>query len=546
MIEIMLALAIGAILMVPLGAWSYGTMKAGIVSRDELGKASATGLLNVYFLRDVASARLMATGAEGATDCANVPSGSSGTPVLSVSLSGDKPVRFVYVVVGGSATVPAKLVRHRCGAGGVLQSQNRIMGRVEAASVMVSCRNAAAVIVACSNPTAVRTSFTVRPWTNSGPRAPITVSGTRRTTGSGVGFAQSNPPNVGFTISPERGDSDTEFTLTSTTTDPDNDPLTLTWTLPSDASPVADLHASTIKFRLRSSGEVSLSASDGTGNVDTGTRRITIINRPPSITSDPTCVLINGRTFQLTGTAEDPDGDPLAFTWGTPDGGTLNGTGPQWTAPAGISGEQRVQLDVTDGTNPASSRNATCTVGVPASSGVTANPAFAGGLVSKPIPPNQLLHIEFTATTPGTTSTSWQLFRKGAVAPVNALANGPMWALDFAPSEHGEYEIVVTTDGVAGPRVPFKVNAQATVTLAVTAQAGTVPKVVSFRSTASDPEGAISATSWDFGDGTPISRNPAGDMDHSFAAAGTYKVTFSVTDSDGAVAEVSQTIVVGP
>jgi PKD repeat protein len=57
----------------------------------------------------------------------------------------------------------------------------------------------------------------------------------------------------------------------------------------------------------------------------------------------------------------------------------------------------------------------------------------------------------------------------------------------------------------------------------------------------SDPDGTIASYAWDFGDGTT---RPGAMVDHTYAAAGTYTVTLTVTDDDGATGQASQSVTV--
>jgi PKD repeat protein len=79
--------------------------------------------------------------------------------------------------------------------------------------------------------------------------------------------------------------------------------------------------------------------------------------------------------------------------------------------------------------------------------------------------------------------------------------------------------------------------------LAVTPSSGVSPVTVT-ASTAgsSDPDGAIASTSVNFGDGTVASVGPGGAASHVYVAAGTYLVSATVTDNNGAQSTVAVSV----
>jgi hypothetical protein len=540
--EILIALAIASLLVVPLGAWTFGTLRAGFVTQDELGQANATGLLNTYFLRDVASARSVVTPAGGVTNC----TGATGQrPIIRLIQSGDVTTSVVYAV--GIGSDPVALFRNECAPNGDLVNSDEVMTRVQGSGAGAECLPASgAPVVACDDPASVRARMTVPKLHNDGTVVPLVVSGVRRTTGAGTGFSQSNPPFAGFTLSPgDRGYRTTEFTATSTSTDPDDDELTLTWSFPSDAQDIViSADKKTARFRLASSGNVGLTASDGS-NATNGSKSIEIINRPPIVSAASACTVANGRTFNLVGSASDPDGDAVSISWTDPGGAPIAGS--QWTAPDGATGSQTLTLTATDATGRLAVQQVSCYLVAPVDEGITITPTPTPGGVVNAVPPNGSLELSFAAINPGGAVIDWLLYVKGSATPVNSASATDPWRLPFLSSEEGEYEIVRLTDGTPGQRVGFRVNVQPAVTLAVASQTGTVPAfTVEFDSTATDSgAGSVVATTWDFGDGTVVDA-PPGRVSHTYTTAGTFNVRFRAVDNDGGVGEAVLPLVVAP
>ena len=63
---------------------------------------------------------------------------------------------------------------------------------------------------------------------------------------------------------------------------------------------------------------------------------------------------------------------------------------------------------------------------------------------------------------------------------------------------------------------------------------------VSVTSTSTDPDGTIVGSSWNWGDGSPADSGPT--ASHSYAAAGNYTVTLTVTDDDGATGTTARVV----
>ena len=89
-------------------------------------------------------------------------------------------------------------------------------------------------------------------------------------------------------------------------------------------------------------------------------------------------------------------------------------------------------------------------------------------------------------------------------------------------------------EGIANQRPSVSISANKT--------GGPTPLTVDFTSSATDPDGTIASMQWDLGDGTVSS---LASVQHVYASAGTYPVSFTATDDKGAYTIARDTIYAG-
>lgn len=109
---------------------------------------------------------------------------------------------------------------------------------------------------------------------------------------------------------------------------------------------------------------------------------------------------------------------------------------------------------------------------------------------------------------------------------------------------NGTYTVTLTVTGTRGRTATDRVQVEVTRVNAapeVTFTPSCAQLSCSFDSTATDSDGSIAAYSWDFGDG---GTSDVADPSHTYAAAGTYAVTLTVTDNDGATRSATADVAV--
>jgi len=167
-------------------------------------------------------------------------------------------------------------------------------------------------------------------------------------------------------------------TITCTAYDPNNDPITYTWT--TGTGTINGTGSQVVWSLPLSAGTYTITCevSDGKAGTSSSIATVSVTNQPPvigSLTANPT-TLASGGTTTITCTAYDPNNDPLSYTW-TTGTGTINGTGSQvvWSLPLS-AGTYTITCEVSDGKAGTSSSIATVSVTnqPPVISSLTASP----------------------------------------------------------------------------------------------------------------------------------------------------------------------------
>jgi len=337
-------------------------------------------------------------------------------------------------------------------------------------------------------------------------------------------IAPNQGPTAAFTATPTTGEAPLVVSFdASTSSDPENDPLTYSWAFGdgNNGTGVSPNHT----YLNPGSYTVTLTVSDGEFS-DQATTLISVLvpNLGPTaaFTATPTAGEAPLAVSFDASTSSDPENDPLSYSWDFGDGNTGTGVSPSHTYLAG--GVFTVTLTVSDGQ---SSDQVTTTITVnPGNQAPTAlfitsattGPApltvsFDAGLSSDP--DDDPLSYSWTFGDGGTASTltASHIFNlPGTYLVILTVSDGEL-------SDQASISIEVTSGNV-GPTAAFT----------ATPSSGTVPLIVSFdASTSSDPENDPLTYSWAFGDGETANGVTSS---HEYVAAGSYTVTLTVSDGE--------------
>lgn len=186
-----------------------------------------------------------------------------------------------------------------------------------------------------------------------------------------------NRPPTGTLTAPATVNSGAAATFTVTASDPDGDPLTYTWTRPQGfTGNVGNTAAVTLTAPTVTADQqatITVQVADGRGGTLPLSKTFTVkaggpANRPPTAEVAAHDTVNSGALIMFTAIANDPDGDPLTYTWTPPQGftGTPNGNVASLWAPTVTADRQATaRVLVNDGRGGTVTATKTITVKAP-------------------------------------------------------------------------------------------------------------------------------------------------------------------------------------
>ena len=335
-------------------------------------------------------------------------------------------------------------------------------------------------------------------------------------------FEIDDPPTAEFTYSPS--DPTTQDTVQFTDQSTDFDGSIVSWSWDFGDGATSTLENPTHQFD-EGTYTVILTVTDDDGATDMHTDTVTVSNVGPIADfsyspSDPT----TAELVTFTDGSSDVDGSVVSWSWDFGDGGTSSQSDPTYSY--SDDGTYTVTLTVTDDDGATDSYSDTVVV---ANIGPTAEFTYS------PSDPTTQDTVQFTDQSTdfdgSIVSWSWD-FGDGATStlenPTHQFDEGTYTVILTVTDDDGATDMHTDTVTVSnvGPIADFSYSPTTPSTL----------DDVSFTDLSVDSDGSISSWSWDFDDGvTSSDQHPI----HSFSTVGTYQVSLTVTDDDGATNSVT-------
>ena len=285
------------------------------------------------------------------------------------------------------------------------------------------------------------------------------------------------PPTVLITTADATLFGGRPLRLAATANDPDGDNLTYAWTSsgggsfdrpaalsPTWTAPAATATEQTITLTLTVTDAGTLSATDAV--------HITVPpNQPPDVSVAPTSAVVNGGgLLRLDGSATDPEGQAMTYTWSSGGGTFANASAldTTWRAPVATSSEQRfvLTLTVTD----SGGESATVTVDVTVPDQTNEAPAVAATTSQNRVNGGGSVRLDGNATDPQGDRMTYAWTSDGGGTFTNASAVDTIWTAPPADTSDRQITLTLTVTDSNG--------ASSTATVGVIVLANQPPRVM--------------------------------------------------------------------
>jgi PKD repeat protein len=335
------------------------------------------------------------------------------------------------------------------------------------------------------------------------------------------------PPILSVVVAPGGNEGDT-LSYSAAATDPGADILVFTWTM-GDGTTLVGANV-THSYDDEGSYPLGLTVTDGDGGSDTSSATIVIVNVSPTITSATVPSGEEGVNLIFSGTATDPGNDTLTYTWDFGDGSSDVGALVSHTF--SDNGTYTVTLTVSDGDGGSDSTTSSSTIG---------NVAPVIDTLTGPSTVDEGDPVAFSATSIDPSSDdlanmvytwSWG----------DGTSDSTGASVTHAFPDDGSYTVLLTIDdGDAVATQTHSVTAnnvapQFTSSPAATAEEGVL---YTYLPVVDDPGDEVFVWSLSASAPATMAMNPAtGELswtpDYADSLTGTFAVTLSVDDGDGA------------
>ena len=342
----------------------------------------------------------------------------------------------------------------------------------------------------------------------------------------------------------------TELSVAFTDTSTDSDGTVDVWSWDFGDGSTSSAQNPTNNYASAGTYTVSLTVTDDAGTTNTSNQTVTVSldNIPPISNFTYT---LNELEVTFADSSSDSDGTVSSWSWDFGDGASSASQNPVHVY--SLSGTYTVALTVTDdqGTTNTSSQAVT----VESAGGGT-----TGGFTDANVSPGSRENLEFTIDVPAG-ATALDIDTSGGTGDVTLVVNfgstpsrndndcieqgaGNAHSCSFTDPSEGTWFIIVRgVSASSGVQLDAYWTAGEVGNVAPTSDFSvtTIDLEATFTDSSTDSDGTVASYSWDFGDGNiSTAQNPI----NTYTAAGTYTVSLTVTDDEGATGTSSQSVTV--